>query len=223
MCRVLQQLASQDFRSSRSGCELPAGWRLVFFTALLLMAACSLVSTGQAQSALLETGHVAVAGKQLPYRIRHLPVNAFPDLPDAVASALTVRRCLIPQTYGAHGPENVIHGSFERRGVADWAVLCSSGGKVSLLVFLASGSPSAPVMLDSAPVTDRLQQDDISGELGFAWGIDSATPKQVHDGMAGSQKRQVTPDNDCIAESVVDRAPVYRCLQAGKWVAFDSQ
>lgn len=194
----------------------------------VLAAAVALMATpqqsvGQGSSGLLETGQVSAGGKQVRYQIRRLPVNTFPNLPASVASALTARGCLIPQTYGAHGPENVIHGSFERVGEIDWAVLCSSGGRVSLLVFLASGSPNTPLVLQAVEEASRLQQDEATGQLGFDWGIDTATPKRVHDGEAGMTRRPPAPDHDCIADSTLDRAPTYRCLQGGKWVAIDTQ
>ena len=84
-----------------------------------------------------ESGKTNVNGKPVPYLIRRLPVDSFPDLPDAVAATLTERGCLIPQTYQAHRPENVIHASFDRAGSSDWAVLCSTHGTVELLVFFA--------------------------------------------------------------------------------------
>lgn len=223
MGRAFHASARRDCRLPRNSGPLCAARRTMLFVAAVLVATWSDASSGQASQAMMETGHIAAAGRQIHYRIRHLPVNAFPDIPDPIASALTSRGCLIPQTYGAHGPENVIHGSFERSGSADWAVLCSSGGKVSLLVFLASGSPSAPATLNSAMEISRLQQDDATGELGFDWGIDTATPKQVHDGEAGTRKRSGAPDHDCIADSVIGHAPIYRCLQAGKWITFESQ
>jgi hypothetical protein len=196
---------------------------MAFLTATILATGLTVASNGQVPPPLMETGHITAAGKQTPYRIRHLPVNAFPNLPGSIEKALIDRGCLIPQTYGAHGPENVIHGSFEHPGSADWAVLCSSEGKVSLLVFLASGSSSAPAVLSFFKETNRLQPDNTAGEFGFDWGIDTANPKQVHDGEAGSRARSAALDHDCIADSVIDRATVYRCLQAGKWITLDSQ
>lgn len=228
MARVFYAPASGDIGPSRTGGQFFTAKHIVPIALAILIAVRPTILGGQAPSAsqapaLTETGHITAAGKQVPYRIRHLPVNAFPEIPIPIANALTSRGCLIPQTYGAHQPENVIHGSFERVGSLDWAVLCSSGGKVSLLVFLASGSPSAPTMLASAAETSRLQQDGAGEELGFNWGIDTATPKQVHDGEAGARKRSATPDLDCIADSVIDQEPIYRCLQAGKWITLDSQ
>ena len=79
-------------------------------------------------SSLLETGHLSVAGRELPYQIRNLPVSSFPNLPQPVADALTARGCVVPQTYRAHHPENVVHASLERPASSDWAVLCGVKG-----------------------------------------------------------------------------------------------
>src|ERR1035437_11192042 len=97
-----------------------------------------------------------VGGQSTPSRIRRLPISSFPDLPDEVAELLNRRACLIPQTYEARQPENVVHASLERAGSSDWAVLCSTRGTVSLLVFFGS-TPDSPTELARAPESDRLQ------------------------------------------------------------------
>ena len=58
-------------------------------------------------------------GRLTPFLIRHLPVSSFPQLPANVAGALNQRGCMIPQTYEAHGPENVVHASLERAASSD--------------------------------------------------------------------------------------------------------
>src|SRR5665213_1267661 len=72
---------------------------------------------------LIESGHRTINGHSVAYRIRHLPVSSFPDLPAPIAEILNQRGCLVPQTYEAHRPENVIHASLESAGSSDWAVL----------------------------------------------------------------------------------------------------
>lgn len=68
-------------------------------------------------------------------RIRRVPLSAFPQLPAAVARVLGSRGCEIPQPR-ADGPAvNAIRGEFSAKGEAGWAVLCSSGGSSSILVF----------------------------------------------------------------------------------------
>jgi len=120
----------------------------------------------QLPAQLNESGHIVVAGRSTPYLIRHLPVSSFPELPVEFAVLLNRRGCLIPQTYEAHHPENVIHASLERPGSSDWAALCSERGTVSLLVFFSS-APAKVVVLVTAPEAGRLQAHDPSGVLGF--------------------------------------------------------
>jgi hypothetical protein len=168
-------------------------------------------------SSLVQTGKLAVDGREVSYRIRNLPVSSFPELPAAVADALTTRGCLIPQTYEAHRPENVINASLERPGSSDWAVLCSAKGQISLLVFFASAPSASPTVLAEAAATDRLQSHDSSGELGFNWGIDPASPERVHDAQAAMAHRPPQPDHDCLADSTLDSKTVYHLYRNGAW------
>ena len=123
-------------------------------------------------SELNESGQILIDGHSTPYLIRHLPVSSFPDLPVPVQETLNQRGCLIPQTYEAHQPENVIAARFERPGSLDWAVLCSVQGTVSLLVFFSS-NPDQPFVLASAPETQRLQPH---GSSGFSASIGASIP-----------------------------------------------
>lgn len=173
------------------------------------------IGAGQ-QSVLTRTGQVRVAGRPVPFLVRHLPVNAFPELPAGVAAALEGRGCLIPQTYQAHRPENVIHASFERAGSSDWAALCSVGGTVSLLAFL--GGNTTPTVLETAPETERLQSHDATDELGFDWGIDPATPEQVYEAQAGMRPRPVRLDHDALADALIDQRTTYHFFIHGAWM-----
>ena len=71
-------------------------------------------------------------------------------MPPLVAAELTRRLCMIPQSFEARQPENVIHGAFHAPGSSDWAVLCSTGGVTTLYVFFA-GQFEAPIALRSQP------------------------------------------------------------------------
>ncbi len=165
---------------------------------------------------LTERGEVMVAGQQTPYIIRRLPVVSFPDLPAATAAALNARGCMIPQTYEAHRPENVVHGSLERAGSEDWAVLCAVKGTVTLLVFFAS-APGTAMEIAKAPETERLQAHDPSGVLGFNWGIDAATPDDVHDAQAGLEPRPAPIAHDALADSVVEHRTIYHFYEKQAW------
>jgi hypothetical protein len=173
-----------------------------------------------APAPLSVSGQIVVAGQSIPYLIRHLPISSFPNLPEELAVQLNRRGCLIPQTYEAHHPENVVHASFERPGSSDWAVLCSAQGTVSLLVYFSS-DPTRLLVLSAAPETERLQAHDPSGILGFNWGIDPASPEQVSQAQAGLLRRPTPVDHDALADSLVDRHTVYHFYLKNAWIVLE--
>jgi hypothetical protein len=187
---------------------------------LCLLAALSSTAQQPDLSSFVTTGQVIVRGEKHDYQVRHLPPSSFPDLPDAIADALAQRGCLIPQTYQAHHPENVIHGSFQSANSDDWAVLCTAHGAVSLLVFFAS-APAKPAALATAPETQCLDVHDSTGVLGFSWGIDTASPQLVHDAQIGLSPRPPRLDHDVIADSIIDRKTIYRYFANGSWTLVD--
>ena len=168
------------------------------------------------------SGQITIAGHSTPYLIRHLPVNAFPQLPPAVQDALTRRGCLIPQTYEAHQPENVVHASLEQPGSSDWAVLCSTNGAVSLLVFFAGGS-GEPTVLGTARETERLQSHGSSNVLGFNWAIDPASPEDVHEAQFGMRHPPPRLDHDALADAVIDQTTIYHFYSKGDWTLIETQ
>ena len=194
------------------------GWLLSVLTC-----AFALVSAQQREQKLAqlsESGQIVVAGRATPYLIRHLPVSSFPELPATVRELLNRRGCLIPQTYEAHGPENVVHASLERAGSSDWAALCSAEGTVSLLVFFSS-APAQMLVLASAPETERLQAHDRSGVLGFNWGIDPASPEQIREAQAGLLHRPALADHDALADSLLDHRTVYHFFSKNAWIVLE--
>jgi hypothetical protein len=194
--------------------------RIVSIFALVLT---GLGALGQNPDPLVETGKIAVDGKMMPYLIRNLPVSSFPNMSPAVANSLNAMGCVIPQTYEAHRPENVVHASLKEPDSDDWAVLCSVQGKVSLLVFFAGAPADKPIVLKAFSETDRLQRDARSGRLGFNWGIDPASPGKVHDAQAGMAHRPPLLDHDCLADSILDRRTVYRFYREGAWETVDTE
>jgi len=77
------------------------------------------------------------------YSVVRLPPTAFPELPKNVVAELERRGCTIPQPY-TNRKANVVRGEFAKPGQTDWAVLCSTQGSTSLLVFW-NGSATNPV------------------------------------------------------------------------------
>ncbi len=199
--------------------------RARFKTGLPALLFCCLVLARPQEFASLplnDSGKVIVDGRPTPYLIRHLPVDSFPQLPPGIQGALTSRGCLIPQTYEAHQPENVVHASLERRGSSDWAVLCSAGGAVSLLVFFAS-NPGDPMVLARAPETERLQSHGSGGVLGFNWAIDPASPEQVHEAQMQMPRPPPRIDHDALADSVIDQRTIYHFYSHNAWTLLDTQ
>ena len=180
----------------------------------------TLLPPEQQPSQLTDSGHIVVAGHSTPYLIRHLPVSSFPELPAGVVELLNRRGCLIPQTYQAHRPENVVHASLEGPGSSDWAVLCTAQGTVSLLVFF-SDTPAQFLVLKSAPETERLQAHDPTGVLGFNWGIDPASPGQVHEAQSCLEHRPPFVDHDALADSIVDQRTIYHFYRKNAWTLVD--
>lgn len=198
--------------------HLPAGRTRC---ALLMALAVSLLPAQESDLAgLVTTGQITVSGRPIPYRIRHLPVSSFPDLPAGIAAQLTERDCLIPQTYEAHQPENVVHASLERAGSSDWAVLCSNGGTVSLMVFFES-APAQPAVLVRQPETLRLQAHPSSPVLGFNWGIDPVSASAVQQAQIGMSPRPARIDHDALADSVIDHTTIYHYYAKGAWSLLD--
>jgi len=169
---------------------------------------------------LTESGQITANGRTASYVIHHLPPSSFPDLPTSIAASVAARGCVIPQTYEAHRPENVVHASLERTGSDDWALLCSKNGTVALMVFFAS-APDHPIVLASAQETERLQTHSPDQALGFNWGIDPASPKQIHTAQIGLPHRPAQPDHDALADSIIDHKTVYHLYSNGKWTLVD--
>jgi hypothetical protein len=193
--------------------------RIAFFVFLAAVA----IPAQQLGSGNLDTsGKIVFDGHLTPYLIRRLPVNAFPQLPSPVQDVLLRRGCLIPQTYEAHQPENVIHASLERPGSSDWAALCSVNGAVSLLVFFSSNYAN-PITLASAPETERLQPHGASGVLGFNWGIDPASPEEVHEAQMGMRHLPPRIDHDALADSVIDQHTIYHFYSGNSWTLLDTE
>ena len=182
---------------------------------LALLGVAPGVAFGQTAAPLIRTGQVVLAGEAHEFVVRHLPVSSFPALPVRMAAELERRGCTIPQTYEAHRPENVVRASLEGPGSEDWAALCSSGGTVTLLVFFASRNEAT--VLGTAEETDRLQAHGLNGVLGFNWGIDPASPEQVHQAQAGLSPRPARLDHDALADAVIEQKTSYHFFSSGRW------
>lgn len=169
----------------------------------------------------VETGQVrSTEGTTENYRIRLLPIDSFPNLPLPVAGWLRNQGCMIPQTFEAQEPENVIHGSFREPGREDWAALCSVDGRSTLYVFFA-GHFTAPTPLRSQPDTLWLGHEPGSSVYGSAWGISLRTAQELR---ASAQIRPgFVIDHDAIEDADLERSLTIRYLAAGIWQVLSSE
>jgi hypothetical protein len=172
--------------------------------------------TSAANAERIESGSVLSAdGQPVAYRIRLLPVSSFPDLPGAVAAELNRRGCMIPQSFEAKQPENVIHGAFRAAGSSDWAALCSSQQTTTLYVFFA-GQAESPIALRSQPDSAWLGTEPGGSVFGSAWGIADRSVAELRSTPA--IRRGLTIDHDAIDDARLERSLAIHYFEAGRWV-----
>lgn len=188
-----------------AGFLLLAGYVAAAQNAPAHSAALERIESGQARSA---------DGAVENYRIRLLPVESFPALPASVADWLRRRGCMIPQSFEAQEPENVIEGAFRAPYSEDWAALCSVSGTTTLYVFFA-GQFSAPVAIRSQPDDLWLGHEPGSSVYGSAWGVSTRTADDLR---ASTQIRPAfLIDHDAIEDADLERSLTLRYLTAGTW------
>jgi hypothetical protein len=183
------------------------------FAASTAAAQSSSPAAGSAER--VESGQVRTpSGAAGNYRIRLLPVDSFPDLPQPIAAWLRRHGCMIPQTYEAQEPENVIRGAFRAPGSDDWAALCSVHGVTTLDVFF-SGAYAHPVPIRSQQDILWLGHEPGSSILGSAWGISARSAEDLR------TSTQVQPgfiiDHDGIEDTDLERSLTIRYFQSGAW------
>jgi len=164
----------------------------------------------------IESGELRSAtGETVTYRIRLLPTASFPDLPAAIAAQLTQRQCMIPQSFEAKQPENVIHGAFRAPGSSDWAALCSSQGMTTLFVFFA-GQFESPIALRSQPDSTWLEVEPGSSIFGSSWGIAVRSAAELR--ASPQMHHGATLDHDAIDDARLERSLIVHYYQAGRWL-----
>jgi hypothetical protein len=187
---------------------------LDFQNVIAVVAVCGFVALpviGQSGEQV-DRGQVVRDGRQWNYTVRKLPPASFPALPAALRQELERRQCMIPQTYQAKAPENIIAGEFSEKGVKGWAVLCSREGSSTLLVF-GSDPIAAPFELATRKDAETTVPQVVVAGLGFAWGIDTAHPKRIR----SFELNKDHYDHDGVEDAILTRgSSIHYCLQ-GKW------
>lgn len=186
--------------------------RLVCCLLLVLLATLVVAETPVAEKTL--TGTKKIGEISQPWRIRALPLASFPEMPAVMHAQMETRHCMIPQSYEAHRPENLVHGSFYALDKTDWAALCLSEGDVSLLIYRSGAAELVELM--------RVRLEDTVGTtgkprepFGFYLAIDAVPPRRV---------RQFVRSNpstlDSIEVSIVDGNSVIHQWNGEAWIQF---
>jgi len=187
--------------------------RLILATCCLVPVTAALQVSPPPQTEQTETGPAHLPGRlYVAYRIRLLPVSSYPQLPAPVSQQLVQKGCMIPQTYEAREPENVIHGSFEKKGSDDWAALCSVNRVTTLYVFFQSDLDH-PIPLRHQPDTEWLGVE-WSLDYGSAWGIATRPARLL--------QPKDSADHDGIEDAFVEHSSTIHYFQNGRWTALDS-
>ncbi len=148
--------------------------------------------------------------------IRRLPPEAFPELPAAVKEELKRRQCTVPQTFISTRPHNVIQGEFVRKGQKDWAVLCSTGLKSSLIVFWG-GSGEDVFAFPSGPDKSYLQ--GTGAGIGYSREISTVGKDYIlerHEWYGGPEPPEITHEGINVA--FVEKASWVLYFEKGEWL-----
>lgn len=151
---------------------------------------------------------------------RRLSPTEFPKLPARVVAELVRQGCTIPQASngGEFSFDNVISGSFARRGQKDFAVLCSRDGRTHIHV-VWGGAARCESELESHP-------DALAGGIveprGFDYprAITSASQTRIASYRAGFGGPK-PPDRSHagIEDMTLEKASTIHYCARGKWFA----
>jgi len=154
-------------------------------------------------------------------QIRRTPPSDFPDLPAGIKAVLAKRGCGIPQpTAGIEKTrplKNVIRGEFFVNGQEAWAVLCSSRGSSTILVFRdRSGAKPEEI----APAEDKnYLQGDGPGKIAYSREIDPVGRKYIMDHFRAYGGPEPPPiDHQGIDDVFLEKASVTYYWYHGKWL-----
>lgn len=148
---------------------------------------------------------------------RRLRVENVPELPASVAAVLHDRSCTIPQPSQEAHVRNVIRGKFFRKGQRGWAVLCSSGGKSSILVFRDSHDSSPDEIAESAD--HRFIIDTWEGKKVYSREISAVNRDFIlrhYHSYGGLQPPPI--DHDGIDDASLEKASTTWYWYKGRWM-----
>lgn len=146
--------------------------------------------------------------------IVYYPPAKFSDAPAWVIAELNARGCRIPQApHFKKERHNVIRGEFVAKGQVDWAALCSTNGKSSIVLLSTSKkkcTQELAVVDDSAYV----QQVD-SNRHAFSRLISTATSSEI---ARYVMRNSPGFDHEGIIDEFAEKASTIFYCREGKWV-----
>ncbi len=150
-------------------------------------------------------------------KIRRLPVEAFPELPTAVAGVLRARNCRVPQPSPEGAPRNVIRGEFFAQGEAGWAVLCSVNNSTALLAFRNDRDTNPDTVTTS---DDRIYLQGLDGDqMGYSREITAVGRDFImrhYRAYGGPEPPPI--DHHGIDDAFLEKASITWYFHQGKWL-----
>ena len=150
-------------------------------------------------------------------KIRRLPVEAFPELPPAVAGVLRARNCGAPQPSAGGNPRNVIRGEFFARGEAGWAVLCSVNNSTALLAF-RNDRDTNPDTVNTSEDSEYLQGLD-GNQIGYSRELTAVGRDFImrhYRAYGGPEPPPI--DHQGIDDAFLEKASITWYFHNGKWL-----
>jgi hypothetical protein len=149
--------------------------------------------------------------------VRRLRVEDYAELPSGAAAVLQSRHCTIPQPNNDGPARNVIQGEFFGKRQKGWAVLCSSGGKSSILVF-RNNYDSSPDEIAKSPDSQFLI-DTWQGETVYSREISAVDQKFIlrrHRAYGGPKPPPI--DHNGIDDAFLEKASITWYWHNGEWM-----
>jgi len=159
----------------------------------------------------------AAKAEEAAAKIRRLPIDAFPEIPGAIAKVLRDKNCTVPQPAIGSGPQNVIRGEFFGKGKTGWAVLCSVNQSTSLLVF-ENHLDTSPQVLNTSHDNGYLQGVG-NDKIGYSRAIGPVSRDFIvthYRAYGGPEPPPI--DHHGIDDAFLEKASIVWYFHEGKWL-----
>lgn len=176
-----------------------------------------------AANAVMTPAHAADDAADANGIVRFPPSRARTLLPRDYLRELEQRGCSIPQSVfeseRKRPVDNVITGSFARRGQRDWAVLCSIDGVTHIDIHWGGKTRCSSTLDFVADVDTLAERAESEAPVGYGRGIDAASQKSMREYSDAFNTSVRAPDRTHQGiEDVGEKASVVWYCVKGTWV-----